>query len=78
MIEPPDVFKCAKMTEQKKKQKKKKDQKKQLTSSSFTASFAAAGLFIHASRNSDIGPMKNILNVKQINYLDGICKYRKL
>lgn len=68
MNKPPGVFKCAKMTEQ----KKKKNQK--LTSSWFTASFADAGLFIHASRNSDIGPMKNILNLKQMNYLDGICK----
>lgn len=75
MIKPPDVFKCAKKKEQK---KKKEDQKQKLTSSWFTASFAAAGLFIHASRNSDIGPMKNILNVKQINHLDGICMYRKL
>lgn len=73
MNKPPGVFKCAKMTEQKKKTKKT-PQKQKLTSSWFTASFADAGLFIHASRNSDIGPMKNILNLKQMNYLDGICK----
>lgn len=73
MNKPPGVFKCAKMTEQKKTQKTP-PQKQKLTSSWFTASFADAGLFIHASRNSDIGPMKNILNLKQKNYLDGICK----
>lgn len=73
MKTPPGVFKCAKMTEPK-KNKKQKNQKQKLTSSWFTASFADAGLFIHASRNSDIGPMKNILNLKQMNYLDGICK----
>lgn len=74
MNKPPGVFKCEKMTEQKKNQKKNKTKNKNSPVLDLQRHLQMLVMFIHASRNSDIGPMKNILNLKQMNYLDGICK----